>query len=80
MVAEPVAGDGLTADLAAAHVALAEWPLDHRIVTPATVRHAALAAVARIADFVAMRPGARGATAVLAMCAAVLRCRGAMDP
>jgi hypothetical protein len=57
----PVVCHGLTTDLAAAHVALAEWTLEHRLVTPASVRHAALVAVARIAEFVAMRPGAGGA-------------------
>jgi hypothetical protein len=61
----PVVCHGLTADLAAAHVALAEWPLEHRIVTPVGVRHDALAAVARIAEFVAIRPGASGPAARL---------------
>ena len=56
----PVVCHGLTADLAAAHVALAEWPLAHRIVTPISVRHAALGAVARIAEFAAMRRGSGG--------------------
>ena len=65
---DPVVCHGLTADLAAAHVALAEWPPEHRIVTPASVRHAALVAVARIAEFVTMRPGAGGA-AVRLLCA-----------
>ena len=41
---DPVVCHGLTTDLAAAHVALAEWPLEHRIVTPASVRRAALVA------------------------------------
>jgi hypothetical protein len=59
--AAPVVCHGLTADLAAAHVALAEWPLEHRIVTGVSVRHAALVAVARIAEFLAMRHGAGGA-------------------
>jgi hypothetical protein len=57
----PVVCHGLTADLAAAHVALAEWPLEHRVVTPVGVRQAALVAVTRIAEFVAMRPGGGGA-------------------
>jgi hypothetical protein len=57
----PIVCHGLTADLAAAHVALAEWPLEHRIVAPVSVRCANLLAVARIAEFVAMRPGAGGA-------------------
>jgi hypothetical protein len=57
----PVVCHGLTTDLTAAHVALAEWPREHRIVTPASVRRAALLAVARIAEFVTMRPGAAGA-------------------
>lgn len=54
----PVVCHGLTADLAAAHVALAEWPLHRRIVLPATARADALAAVVRVAEFVAMQPGA----------------------
>jgi hypothetical protein len=62
---------GLTADLAAAHVALAECPLEHRIVTPMSVRHADLVAVARIAEFVAMRPGAGAAAARLLRALAV---------
>jgi hypothetical protein len=57
----PVVCHGLTADLAAAHVALAEWPLEQRIVTPIGVRRAALVAVVRIAEFAAMRPGSGGA-------------------
>lgn len=67
----PVVCHGLTADLAAAHVALAEWPLEHRIVTGVSVRHAALVAVARIAEFVAMRPGAGGAAVRLLRALAV---------
>jgi hypothetical protein len=47
----PAICHGLAPDLAPRHVALAEWPLEHRIVT-------ARAAVIRIAEFVAMRPGA----------------------
>ncbi|MCO8272912.1 hypothetical protein M1L60_20155 [Actinoplanes sp. TRM 88003] len=39
-------------------VALAEWPLEHRIVTPARSRSDGLTAVIRVAEFVAMRPGA----------------------
>jgi hypothetical protein len=50
---------GLNADLTAARglVALAEWPLIRRIVTPAAARADALAAVLRVAEFVAMQPG-----------------------
>jgi hypothetical protein len=57
----PVVCHGLTADLAAAHVALAEWPLEHRIITPVSVRLAALGAVARVAEFAAVRPDSGGA-------------------
>lgn len=47
-------------DLTAARglVALAEWPLDRRVVTPAARRAGDLAMVVRIAEFVAMRPTA----------------------
>ncbi|MCY1142841.1 hypothetical protein OWR29_33015 [Actinoplanes sp. Pm04-4] len=38
-------------------VALAEWPLERRVVTPAGQRAAELTAVIRVAEFVAMRPG-----------------------
>ena len=61
----PVVCHGLTADLAATHVALAEWPLERRIVTPATARAAGLTAVVRIADFMAMRTGAGRAPELL---------------
>jgi hypothetical protein len=54
----PTICHGLSADLAPTHVALAEWPLDRRVVTPVAARVAALTAVIRIAEFVAMRPGA----------------------
>jgi hypothetical protein len=54
----PTICHGLSPDLAPMHVALAEWPLEHRIVTPRAVRAATLAAVVRIAEFIAMRPGA----------------------
>lgn len=43
-------------------VALAAWPLERRIVTPATRRADALAMVIRVAEFVALRPGAGLAT------------------
>ncbi|MDY7085623.1 MAG: hypothetical protein SYR96_10995 [Actinomycetota bacterium] len=39
-------------------VALADWPLERRIVTPAARRADALAMVIRVAGFVAMQPGA----------------------
>jgi hypothetical protein len=55
--ASPVVCHGLTADLASMHVALAEWPLERRIVTPVTAKSDELAAYARIRQFVAMRPG-----------------------
>jgi hypothetical protein len=54
----PTVCRGLSAALAPMHVALAEWPLDHRIVTPVTARAATLTAVIRISEFVAMQPGA----------------------
>ena len=54
----PTVCHGLSAALAPMHVALAEWPLDHRIVTPVAARVAALTAVVRICEFVAMQPGA----------------------
>jgi hypothetical protein len=54
----PAICHGLSPDLAPRHVALAEWPLEHRIVTARAARAAALVAVIRIAEFVAMRPGA----------------------
>ena len=48
----------LIADLTPARglIALAEWPLDRRIVTPAVRRADALARVVRIAGFVAAQP------------------------
>jgi hypothetical protein len=50
----------LNLDLTAARglVALAEWPIERRLVTPAGQRADALAAVVRVAELVAMRPGA----------------------
>jgi hypothetical protein len=51
---------GLGPDLTAIRglVALADWPLERRIVTPAVQRADALAIVVRIAEFVAMRTSA----------------------
>ncbi len=48
----------LRPDLTAARglVALADWPLERRIVTPAGQRAAGLAMVVRIAEFVAVHP------------------------
>jgi len=48
----------LTGDLSAAPglVALAEWPLSRRIVTPAVRRADELAMIVRVAEFVAMSP------------------------
>ncbi len=50
----------LRADLTAAPglVALAEWSLERRIVTPAGRRADELAMIVRVAEFVAIRPGA----------------------
>src|SRR4051794_17291729 len=58
----PVICHGLTAHLAPLHVALAEWPLAHRIVTPMTAKAAVLSAYARIREFVAAQPGATRST------------------
>jgi hypothetical protein len=58
----------LRPDLTAAPglVALAEWPLERRIVTPAGRRADELAMVVRVAEFVAMAPTAgRAATLLL---------------
>jgi hypothetical protein len=57
----------LTGDLSAAPglVALAEWPLSRRIVTPAVRRADELAMIVRVAEFVAMSPGAGRAAAGL---------------
>jgi hypothetical protein len=53
----PLVCSGLTADLAAVHLALTEWPLERRIVTPATARADALTSLVRIAEFAGMRSG-----------------------
>ena len=57
----------LTGDLSAAPglVALAEWPLSRRIVTPAARRADELAMIVRVAEFVAMSPVAGRAGARL---------------
>ena len=57
----------LTGDLTAAPglVALAEWPLSQRIVTPAVRRADELAMIVRVAEFVAMSPFAGRAAARL---------------
>ncbi|WP_127499512.1 hypothetical protein [Actinoplanes solisilvae] len=57
----------LTASLTPARglIALADWPIERRIVTPAGARAAALAAVIRVAEFVAIRPGAGRAAHLL---------------
>lgn len=47
---------GLTA--APGLIALADWPIEHRIVTPAGRRAAMLTMTVRVAEFVAIRPGA----------------------
>lgn len=50
----------LTVDLTAARglIALADWPLERRLVTPARQRADALAMVVRVAEFVAVQPHA----------------------
>jgi hypothetical protein len=50
----------LTVDLTAARglIALADWPLERRLVTPARQRADALAMVVRVAEFVAVQPRA----------------------
>ena len=57
----------LTGDLSAAPglLALAEWPLSRRIVTPAVRRADELAMIVRVAEFVAMSPAAGRAAAGL---------------
>jgi hypothetical protein len=57
----------LTGDLRAAPglVALAEWPLSRRLVTPAVRRAGELAMIVRVAEFVAMSPVAGRAPAGL---------------
>jgi hypothetical protein len=57
----------LTGDLSAAPglLALAEWPLSRRIVTPAVRRADELAMIVRVAEFVAMSPVAGRAAARL---------------
>ena len=57
---EPGLAAALRPDLTPARgvVALAEWPLERRIVTPAGRRADGLAMVIRVAEFVAMRPTA----------------------
>lgn len=51
-------GVGLDLDLAAVRgvLALAAWPLDRRILTPAAARADALAMVVRVMEFLAVRP------------------------
>jgi hypothetical protein len=58
---------GLNLDLSAARgmPALAAWPLDRRIVTPAAARADALAMVVRVVEFVLVRPGLGGPVARL---------------
>jgi hypothetical protein len=56
--AAPVVCTGLSADLRPLHVALAEWPLTQRLVTPATARADSLRSVLRVADWVALQTGA----------------------
>lgn len=53
-------GAALRPDLTAARglIALADWPLDRRLVTPAVQRADALTMVVRIAEFVAIRTSA----------------------
>ncbi|WP_250000967.1 hypothetical protein [Actinoplanes sp. M2I2] len=62
LVRDPASGlcAALNPDLTPARglVALAEWPLERRVVTPAGQRADALAAVIRVAEFVTIRPGA----------------------
>ncbi|MEU4244040.1 hypothetical protein [Actinoplanes sp. NPDC026619] len=48
---------GLELSVVPGLVALATWPLDRRIVTPAQRRADELAMIVRVAEFAAMRPG-----------------------
>jgi hypothetical protein len=63
----PGLGAALTPELTPARglIALADWPLDRRLVTPAARRAADLATVVRIAEFVAVRPDASRSAAHL---------------
>jgi hypothetical protein len=54
----PVVCAGLSADLTGTSVALAAWPLEQRIVTPAAARADGLRFVLRVADWVALQAGA----------------------
>jgi hypothetical protein len=54
----PLLCHGLTPELAPVHVALAAWPAAQRIVTARAARAARYLAVIRIAEFLALRPGA----------------------
>jgi hypothetical protein len=62
LLRDRVAGFGaaLHPDLTAAPglIALADWPIEQRIVTPASRRAGMLTMTVRIAEFVAIRPGA----------------------
>ncbi len=62
LLRDPSAGlcAALNPDLTAVRglVALADWPLERRIVTPALQRADALTTVLRVSEFVAMRTGA----------------------
>lgn len=51
----PVVCAGLAADLTGTSVALEAWPLERRIVTPASARADGLRFVLRVADWVALR-------------------------
>ncbi len=51
----PVVCAGLSADLTGTSVALAEWPLEQRLVTPAAARADGLRFVLRVADWVALQ-------------------------
>lgn len=69
--AAPVVCQGLSARLAPLHLALAEWPLERRIVTAQAARAAVYRAVIRVTEFAALRPAAaRGPGALLRSLAA----------
>jgi hypothetical protein len=69
LLRDPASGvcAALTASLTPSRglIALADWPIERRVVTPAGQRADALAAVIRVAEFVAIRPGAGRAAHLL---------------
>lgn len=73
---------GLHPDLTAAwsHLTLSTWPLANRLHTPAVARAEALVALVRLAEFVAMRPGAAATSLVRRLAGSVPGGPEALDP